>query len=69
MFNTIKKVSIQGSYPYGGPSEIDLGPETMKRLKKSYENFLYMTANYSHKDRNGLIPSTYAISISLFTKS
>ncbi len=47
--------------------EIDLGSEALKRLKKSYERFLYMAAKYSLKDGNGFIPPTYAVNILLFT--
>ncbi len=45
----------------------DLGSGTLKRLKKSYERFLYMAKKYSLKDGNGFIPPTYAVNFLLFT--
>jgi len=46
---------------------MDLGSEALKRLKKSYERFLYMAANYPPKDGKGFMPPTYAVNFSLFT--
>ncbi|CAF4167185.1 unnamed protein product [Rotaria sordida] len=62
MYNAIEKVSIQNNI---SPSltTIDLRSEPMKRLKKSYERFLYMAAKYPLKDENGFLPHTYAIDL------
>ncbi|CAF1155818.1 unnamed protein product [Adineta steineri] len=43
--------------------DIDLGEGAMKRLKKSYERFLYMAAKYPLEKSNGFVPPTYAIDI------
>jgi hypothetical protein len=64
MSNAIEKVSSQGHY-FGRPPGIDLGSGALKRLKKSYERFLYMAAKYPLRDGNGFIPPTYAVNISL----
>ena len=63
MSNTIKKVSIQNRY-CDGSTQIELGLGALRRLKKSYERFLYMAAKYPLKDGNGFIPPTYAVNIS-----
>ncbi len=66
MFNAIEKVSNHVRY-FLRPTEIDLESEALKRLKKSYERFLYMAAKYPLKDGNGFMPPTYAVNILLFT--
>ncbi len=60
MHKAIDKVSICGYYSRS-PDRIDLGSGALKRLKKSYERFLYMAAKYPLKDGNGFIPPTYAV--------
>ncbi|CAF5173386.1 unnamed protein product, partial [Rotaria sp. Silwood1] len=49
MHDSLQRVPIRGYY---GRSRdyIDLGTGAMKRLKKSYERFLYMAAKYPLKD-------------------
>ena len=42
---------------------IDLSAGAMKRLKKSYERFLYMAAKHPMTDGNGFVPPTYAVMI------
>ncbi|CAF4064257.1 unnamed protein product [Rotaria sordida] len=62
MHDSLERVPIHGYY---GRSRdyIDLGTGAMKRLKKSYERFLYMAAKYPLKDSNDFVPPTYAIDI------
>jgi hypothetical protein len=59
MANAREKIAIRRGYNLY--DRIDLKPGAMKRLKKSYERFLYMAAKYSLKDGNGFIPPTYAV--------
>ncbi|CAF2574018.1 unnamed protein product [Rotaria sp. Silwood2] len=62
MTDTLKKVSVTNYYR-NQLIRFNLGQGAMKRLKKSYERFLYMAAKYPLKDRNGFVPPTYAIDI------
>ncbi len=59
MANAREKIAIRRGYNLY--DRIDLKPGPMKRLKKSYERFLYMAAKYPLKDGNGFIPPTYAV--------
>lgn len=60
MSNAVEKVRADGhSIPKS--AEIDLKDDALKRLKKSYEQFLYMAAKYPLKDGNGFIPPTCAV--------
>ncbi len=60
MSKAIDKIPHGNNYFYK-PSGIDLGSGALKRLKKSYERFLYMAKKYPLKDGNGFIPPTYAV--------
>ena len=60
MHKAMEKVPLRGRYSYSS-NRIDLGSGALKRLKKSYERFLYMAAKYPLKDGNGFIPPTYAV--------
>ena len=62
MSNAIDKVSPHIEY-FRKSSELDLGKEALKRLKKSYERFLYMAAKYPLKDGNEFVAPTYAVMI------
>jgi hypothetical protein len=62
MYDALDKVAIQGRV-FRSLTHIDLGSGALKRLKKSYERFLYMPAKYPLKDGNGFIPPTYAVNI------
>ncbi|CAF1377810.1 unnamed protein product [Adineta ricciae] len=62
MFDAFKKLSTPIRHYYSS-EHIDLGPNALRRLKKSYERFLYMAAKYPLKDGNGFIPPTYAVDI------
>ncbi|CAF3529452.1 unnamed protein product [Rotaria sp. Silwood1] len=62
MMDALQKMS-DGSYYSPLSTGINLGPGAMKRLKKSYERFLYMAVKYPLKDGNGFVPPTYAIDI------
>jgi hypothetical protein len=64
MYDTNKKLSIWTRF-FNQSREIDLGSEALKQLKKSYEKFLYIAAEYPRKYRNGFIPRTYAVNIFL----
>jgi hypothetical protein len=64
MSNAIDKV-LTGTEDFYGPFGIDLGREALKKLKKSYERFLYMAAKYPIQDDNEFVPPTYAVNISL----
>jgi hypothetical protein len=61
MCDALQKVPIENSYGRARSTKIDLGSGAMKRLKKSYERFLYMAAKYPLKDGNGFVPPTYAV--------
>ncbi|CAF1266858.1 unnamed protein product, partial [Didymodactylos carnosus] len=62
MCDTLEKVPIK--YYYRRKSkEINLGSSALKRLKKSYERFLYMAAKYPLKDGKSFVSPTYAIDI------
>ena len=61
MSNTMEKLAIHQRY-FHLLTRIDLGQGSMKRLKKSYERFLYMAAKYQKKF---LFP-TYAVNIRFF---
>jgi len=65
MAKAIDKVRING-YHIPDTKIIDLSKSPLKRLKKSYERFLYMAAKYPLTEGNGFIPPTYAVIISLF---
>jgi hypothetical protein len=67
MFDNLNK-ALEDRYFSNSPTKIDLGSEALKRFKKSYERLLYMSTKYPLKDRNGFIPSTYAINISFLTQ-
>ena len=59
--NANKKRSIW-SRLFHKSTEINFEPETLKRLKKSYERFLFMAAKYPLEDEgNQFIPPTYAV--------
>ena len=60
MANALKKVPHRYD-PYERREFINLGPGSIKRLKKSYERFLYMAAKYPPVDNQGIIPPTYAV--------
>ncbi len=60
MSNAIEKIPVYNHYSHS-PNRIDLESKTIKRLKKSYERFLYMAAKYPLKDGNGFIAPTYAV--------
>jgi hypothetical protein len=66
MYDANKKLPIWTRF-FKKSKGIDLGSEALKRLKKSYERFLYMAAKYPLKDGNGFIPPTYAVNVLLFT--
>jgi hypothetical protein len=68
MCNAIDKVPIRNDYRFDKTEGIDLGSGALKRLKKSYERFLYMAAKYPLKDGNGFIPPTYAANIFIIIK-
>ena len=69
MSNVIDKIPIRDDYDYFyKPSRIDLGSGAWKRLKKSYERFLYMAAKYPLNDGNGFVPPTYAVRYFLLDK-
>lgn len=55
----IEKVPVQGYYRYS--DEIDLSPLVLKRLKKSYERFLYMSAKHPPTNGYSFIHPTYAV--------
>ncbi len=65
MYDANKKLPIWTRF-FKKSKGIDLGSEALKRLKKSYERFLYMAAKYPLKDGNSCIPPTYAVNILLF---
>ncbi len=67
MSNAIDKVSTQVEH-FQEPFGIDLGLQALKRLKKSYERFLYMAAKYPLKDGNEFVPPTYAVNILFLTQ-
>lgn len=50
-------------------TDIHLDENTLKRLKKSYERFLFMAAKYPLKDGHGFIPPTYAVNLSSTKKN
>ncbi|CAF1026897.1 unnamed protein product [Adineta steineri] len=62
MRNALEKISGE-AYDLDECFDIDLGEGAMKRLKKSYERFLYMAAKYPLENSNGFVPPTYAIDI------
>ncbi|CAF4863740.1 unnamed protein product [Rotaria sp. Silwood1] len=62
MHDSLQRVPIRGYYERSR-DYIDLGTGAMKRLKKSYERFLYMAAKYPLKDSSDFVPPTYAIDI------
>ena len=62
MCNALEKIRNNGHFVYGTIG-IDLRSDSLKRLKKSYERFLYMAAKYPLKEGNGFIPPTYAVKI------
>ncbi|CAF0951485.1 unnamed protein product [Adineta steineri] len=61
MKEMISKVQIYSDYELG--KHIDLSEAAIKRLKKSYERFLYMAAKYPSTNRYNFVHSTYAIDI------
>jgi hypothetical protein len=67
MYVTNKKLPIWTRF-LNQSTEINLGSEALKRLKKSYEKFLYMAPKYPLRYRNGVILPTYAVNIFLVTK-
>ncbi len=67
MANALDKVANRFRFFHKPYNVIDLRLGPLKRLKKSYERFLYMAAKYPLKDGNGFIPPTYAVRI-LFLK-
>ncbi len=62
MYYALDKISIQGRI-FRSLTHIDLGVGALKRLKKSYERFLYMAAKYPLNDENGFIQPTHAVNI------
>ncbi|CAF4920124.1 unnamed protein product [Rotaria sp. Silwood2] len=48
---------------YRKPDKIDLSTQAMRRLKKSYERFLYMATKYPPTNGYCFMHSTYAIDI------
>ncbi|CAF0905170.1 unnamed protein product [Adineta steineri] len=61
MNEMIPKVPIEFYYAYD--DNIDLGKASIKRLKKSYERFLYMATKYSPSNGYSFVHPTYAIDI------
>ncbi len=61
MSNALDKVANRFPFFHKPSYLIDLRLGSLKRLKKSYERFLYMAAKYPLRDRNGFIPPTYAV--------
>ncbi|CAF4804971.1 unnamed protein product [Rotaria socialis] len=62
MYDSVQQVRISGYYDRSRDF-IDLETGPMKRLKKSYERFLYMSAKHPLKDSKDFVPPTYAIDI------
>ncbi|CAF1505940.1 unnamed protein product [Adineta steineri] len=60
MRNALENIS-GAAYNPDGRFDIDLGKGAMKRLKKSYERFLYMAAKYPLEKSNSFVPPTYAV--------
>lgn len=56
------KVSMRHYYN-NNPGKIDLGTGAIRRLKKSYERFLYMAAKYPPTEGYTFTHPTYAVSI------
>jgi hypothetical protein len=67
MSDALKKAPVN-EYYHATSIKFDLGSGSIKRLKKSYERFLYMAAKYPLKDGNGFIPPTYAVQYLTFEK-
>lgn len=59
MKEMVSQVSIQGYYR--DYDRIDLGTSALKRLKKSYERFLYMASKYPPLNGYNFVHPTYAV--------
>lgn len=58
---TRSKVEIHGYY-HGDSGKIDLSSDSLNRLVKSYERFLYISTKYPPTNGYGFIHPTYAVS-------
>ncbi|CAF4622493.1 unnamed protein product, partial [Didymodactylos carnosus] len=58
MAESLSKLAIRADH-----SSIDLKLPALKRLKKSYERFLYMAAKFPSKNEDDFVHPTYAIDI------
>ena len=67
MSNALEKVPVRNSVQKNS-IDINLGQGAIRRLKKSYERFLYMAVKYPLKDGNGFVSPTYAVIIVLLIK-
>ena len=59
------EMRLKGSnrgYGYHNTNQIDLRPESLRRLMKSYERFLYMATKYPPSEGYAFIHPTYAVS-------
>jgi hypothetical protein len=59
MIQMLSKVQIKGYYREA--DEIDLSTSAIKRLKKSYERFLYMATKYPPSNGYSFVHPTYAV--------
>jgi hypothetical protein len=67
MSDALNKAPVE-NYHRARSEGFNLSGGAMKRLKKSYERFLYMAAKYPVKDGNGFVPPTYAVKYSTLQK-
>ena len=58
------KTFVEGYYR--DMDNIDLGELALKRLKKSYERFLYLSRKYSPSNGYGFVHPTYAVMMILY---
>lgn len=60
---TEKKHSVWNRLFHRTTTDIHFDSNTLKRLKKSYERFLFMAAKHPLADGHGFIPPTYAVNL------